>query len=155
MTTACIPINGPYQSPFVFFLDTGVSETAEKLRDLLELTSRDCSISVTNDDSEIFQNLEGLIESCSSDNWDGYDGLMANNMYYWHEEMANYIKNTLGDKNHLVSTSFGERNTYAPSSFSAPSIDVTSGHMYGEGRDINADRYDFMNKMEKIQLTIG
>jgi len=22
---------------------------------------------------KIFQNLEGLIESCSSDNWDGYD----------------------------------------------------------------------------------
>ncbi len=73
MTTACIPINGPYQSPFFFFLNTGVSETAEELRDLLELTSRDCSISVTNDDSEIFQNLASLMESCSSDNWDGYD----------------------------------------------------------------------------------
>lgn len=77
-----------------------------------------------------------------------YDSQMSYDMYNWHQEMGDYIKNTLSDKNHLLSTSYGNRNTYAPSSFSAPIIDVTSGHKYGEGRGINKERYDYMTKME-------
>ncbi len=82
-------------------------------------------------------------------NWDGYKSQtgeqMSNKMYAWHEEMGQYIKNALGDKNHLLSTSYGERNSYLLSSFDASSMDVTSGHKYGNGRKINQERLDFMN----------
>lgn len=94
------------------------------------------------------RNLAVIELLSEQDAWDGYDLQMSNDMYTWHEEMGNYIKNTLGDKNHLLSTSYAIRNTYPQSSFSAPSMDVTSGHKYGEGRDINKERYDYMTKME-------
>jgi len=72
MTTTCIPSNYHYQSPFFFSSDRGMSETAAVLHRALERFSRDGSMSFTNDDSEIFEELEDLLEECSSANWDGY-----------------------------------------------------------------------------------
>ena len=64
----------------------------------------------------------------------------------WNDEMSKYIKlNTgLGDKNHLITTSFADRPP-VPSPFSSSWIDLTSTHKYGRDKDINHTRYKYMN----------
>ncbi|MGZ6554065.1 MAG: DUF5060 domain-containing protein, partial [Bacteroidia bacterium] len=95
----------------------------------------------------------GVLELLSEqDNWDGYKPpppssavVMADNN--WNALMASYIKAPagLGDKNHLITTSFADRPVL-PSPFDLPVIDITSAHKYGDGKDINyVSRYDYMN----------
>ena len=48
----------------------------------------------------------------------------------WHDEMASYIKNTLGDTKHMVSSSYADEYT-DDGVYGNPLIDLTSKHVYG------------------------
>lgn len=98
----------------------------------------------------------GVIEMLSEqDAWKNYafTSSATTDMYNWHAEMINYIKTTLGDKNHLFSTSFADRSG---SVFALTSIDVTSGHKYSSARDVNyKDRFNYMNENPATGTTNG
>lgn len=67
------------------------------------------------------------------DNVDNYS-IFANriNITQWHGIMADYIKQTLGENNHLVTTSYaGDPGPYTVSAYGGPSLDITSRHRYG------------------------
>lgn len=82
------------------------------------------------------------------DNVDDY-ATFANKMAImgWHEMMANYIKQTLGDNNHLVTTSYaGDPGPYTFSAYSTQSLDITSRHRYGAyDPDPNIDVKAYIN----------
>jgi len=55
----------------------------------------------------------------------------------WHINMADYIKNVLNDKNHLITTSYAGNPDY--NLFTSPLIDITTKHLYSDLIDANYD----------------
>jgi hypothetical protein len=90
----------------------------------------------------------GIIELMSEqDNWGDYNSNPALRyaLLAWHEDMANYIRTGLGEPNHLLSTSFMERQDPELNAFRLPLMDVTSDHKYAGARKMNKERFDIMN----------
>ena len=56
----------------------------------------------------------------------------------WHSEMANYIRNTLGDQNHLISTSFAGAEFFQPFA----GMDFIDVHRYNPEKDANHKRWN-------------
>lgn len=89
----------------------------------------------------------GIIELLSEqDNWGIYDANFQYVQVFWHNDMTNYIRNVLGEPNHLLSTSFMNREDNLINSFNLTRIDVTSAHKYASKREMNKERFDIMNK---------
>ncbi len=84
------------------------------------------------------------------DGWTGFSPSVRSDSYDWHHEMASYIKSSLGETHHLLSTSYAIRPSGIPipiNNFHVPEIDVTSGHKYGSGRDVNVDqRFKYLHQ---------
>lgn len=82
---------------------------------------------------------------------DGWEGWNAANVTYrtamlnWHGVMATYIKDVLEERNHLIGTSFHERQPSLLSPFNLASIDVTANNKYELARQDNLDRFKKMN----------
>lgn len=98
------------------------------------------------------RNLAVIELLSEQDHWDNY-AAATEDFYNWHSEMINYIRNILGEPNHLLSSSFSQRSGTV---FALNSIDVTSTHSYSNAKDVNFNkRFDEMNEDDIFSATRG
>ncbi|MBN8695974.1 MAG: T9SS type A sorting domain-containing protein [Bacteroidetes bacterium] len=91
----------------------------------------------------------GIIELLSeADGWGTTNSFPSHSTdsYYFNLALAGYIKNQLGETNHLISTSYADRQSSTLNPFSNILFDVTSAHSYGNMRDENQGRFKVMNE---------
>ena len=93
---------------------------------------------------ELMSELDDMDETLASGTQVGNSPYYSNSQMRsdalsWHQEMLQYIKNSLNETNHLLSTSFAnsQPQNIPDQIFGLPEIDVTSSHEYNT--DLNVD----------------